>query len=76
MVTKTNHKTKIELALCRRDYDLLARYHGELLTDIESAIAEDIEPAEIRRWVMGMVSEPDIVQRCYNAARYIYDNEH
>lgn len=70
MGKKKNHRQKIELGLCRRDYNLLNTYHPELLIDIEAAVNDGVTVDEIRRWVARTVYERDVIQRCVNAAAY------
>lgn len=68
--TLEQHRTGYELALCQRDYELVAEHHPDLLERIESAVQDGIAASQIKRWTMGVVSEQAIVQRCYNAARW------
>lgn len=65
-----DHRASFELELCKRDYDLMAEHHPDLLDRIEAAIGDGVGPLEIKRWALGIVSEASIVQRVYNAARY------
>lgn len=66
-----NHQAEIETALCLRDYELMERYHPGLLSKIEAAIAEGVTPQQIRRWSAKVVTEEEIIQRVFNAARWI-----
>ena len=66
-----DHRLAIELALCQRDYDLMAEHHPDLLDRIEAAVVAGATPAEIKRWTMATVSEPGVVQRVYNAGRWV-----
>lgn len=68
--TTPNHKELITLALCQRDYELMAEHHPQILDVIESAVSDGVEPEMIKRWAVGTVDEPGLVQRVYNAARY------
>lgn len=65
------HREAIELELCRRDYNLMAEHYPELLGQIEAAVGNGISPLQIKRWVRGIVAEDNLIQRCYNAARFI-----
>lgn len=67
------HREAITLALCHRDYSLMAEHHGDILDQIESAVNEGVTPADIKRWASGVVSEEGLVQRVYNAARWYAD---
>lgn len=64
------HRQQIELALCRRDYELLGTHHNDILDVIEGAVTDGVTPELIKRWATGTVGEPSLVQRVYNAARY------
>lgn len=65
------HRSQIELALCERDYNLMTEHHPALLDRIESAIRDGIAPELIRRWTLSTVDESGLVQRIFNAARYV-----
>lgn len=65
------HQTDIELALCWRDYDLLEQYHTGLLTRIEQAVKSGVTPQQIRRWAKNVTNEAELLQRVYNAARWL-----
>lgn len=64
------HKTNIQLALCRRDYELVSQHHPDLLDQIEAAVSDGATPEQVKRWAMATVDEPGLVQRVYNAAKY------
>lgn len=64
------HRRQIELGLCKRDYELMAEHHAELLDNIEAAIRDGVPPFQIKRWATSTVDESALVQRVYNAARY------
>lgn len=66
-----DHRAAIELALCQRDYELMAEHHPALLQRIEVAVADGVTSAEIKRWTQATVSEPGLVQRVFNAARWV-----
>lgn len=70
-----DHRLKFEIQLCRRDYLLMSDYYPDILDTIERAVAYGVLPGEIKRWAAGVVNEPDIVQRCFNAARFIKAQE-
>ena len=66
------HQAEIGTALCERDYHLLEVHHLALLTKIEAAINDDCTPEQVKRWAMDVTSEETILQRVYNAARYLF----
>lgn len=66
----TPYQEDVELAMCKRDYDLMESYHLDLLIKIEKAVKVGATPKEVRRWARNMTSEADILQRVENAARY------
>ena len=72
---EVDHRGKFEIQLCRRDYLLISDHYPDILDTIERAIADGVQPAEIKRWAGGVVNEPTIVQRCFNAARFIKAQE-
>ena len=49
----------------------MAEHHPDLLDRIEAAVVAGATPAEIKRWTMATVSEPGVVQRVYNAGRWV-----
>jgi hypothetical protein len=71
-MSKSTHQTEIESALCERDYLLLEEHHLALLSKIEAAVKDGCTPAEIKRWAQGVTSEEVILQRVYNAARFLF----
>lgn len=74
-MAEVDHRGKFEIQLCRRDYLLISDHYPDILDTIERAIADGVQPAEIKRWAGGVVNEPTIVQRCFNAARFIKAQE-
>lgn len=68
---KTDHQTAIEKSLCERDYHLLEEHHLGLLIDIEQAVNDGCTPQEIRRWAQNVTGEEIILQRVFNAARWL-----
>lgn len=65
-----NHQAAVELALCQRDYDLMAEHYPDILKVVEVAVDDRVGPETIRRWAVRTVIEPQLVQRVYNAARW------
>jgi hypothetical protein len=65
------HQNEIELALCKRDYDLMESYHADILDKVEKAIKAGAMPKQIKRWAKNVTTEVDVIQRIENAARYI-----
>lgn len=74
-MSKTTHQAEIEAALCERDYLLLEEHHLGLLSKIEAAVKDGCTPQDIRRWAQGVTSEEVILQRVYNAARFLFSGE-
>lgn len=68
---KAQHRESFELGLCQRDYNLMAEHHPELLDRIEAAIQDGITPLQLKRWAVGVVDENQLVQRVFNAARFV-----
>lgn len=71
MAAITKHRDSVILELCKRDYVLLGEHHNELLETIEKAISAGATPDDIRTWAVITVDESLVVQRCYNAARWV-----
>lgn len=68
--TILQHRTAIEMALCQRDYELVAEHHPTLLDLIEAAVSDGVTPETLKRWAMATVQESGLVQRIYNASRW------
>jgi hypothetical protein len=65
------HRKKIQHALFKRDYDILAEYYPELLEMIEAAVNAGVEAARIKVWAGKVSSEETFLQRIFNAARWL-----
>lgn len=72
---QNRHREAIEMALCQRDYELMAEHHPQLLDHIEAAISDGVSAVQIKRWAVGVVDEGQLVQRCFNAARFAETQE-
>lgn len=68
---KPDHQSEIERALCQRDYEILEAYYPALLAAIEGAVKEKHDPQQIKRWAQNVTGEPVVLQRVYNAARWL-----
>lgn len=75
MSKQSSHQAEIESALCERDYYLLEAHHLALLTKIEAAINDGCTPEQIKRWAMDVTTEETILQRVYNAARFLFQGQ-
>lgn len=68
---KPDHQAELERALCERDYSIVEAYHPALLIAVEKAVNEGCTPQQIRRWAQNVTKEDVILQRVFNAARWL-----
>lgn len=69
--TAPDLQAEVERALCQRDYSIIEAYHPGLLIAIEKAVNEGCTAQQIRRWAQNVTKEETILQRVYNAARWL-----
>lgn len=65
---------KVQLSVYKRYYELMERYHLDTLTWIEKAVMAGVEPEEVKRTVTESCNDSEYIEKCYNAAKYVYES--
>jgi len=63
--------TEIGLNLDQISYDWLSDQYPDLLAAIENAVAQDVDPITVRRFVMSQTGRHPLALRCQQVARAI-----